>query len=65
MRVPVVAVPARRSVSEVMDTVWLLPLLLKRTTAAPTGNATEALAGMTQPPVVLETCLPISESASV
>jgi hypothetical protein len=48
-----------------MEIVWLLPLLLKRTTAAPIGNATEALAGMTQPPVVLATCLPASDNASV
>jgi hypothetical protein len=48
-----------------MDMVWLLPLLLNITTAVPTGNATEPLAGITTPPVVIEMCLPASESASV
>ena len=60
-----VAVPARRSVSEVMDTVWLLPLLLNIAMAVPIGNATEPLAGITTPPVVIEMCLPASVSASV
>jgi hypothetical protein len=39
VREPVVAVPARRSVSVVMLIVWLLPLLLKeklKSVAAPT-----------------------------
>jgi hypothetical protein len=48
-----------------MDTVWLLPLLLNIAMAVPTGNATELLAGMTTPPVVIEMCLPASVSASV
>jgi hypothetical protein len=48
-----------------MDMVWLLPLLLNITTAVPIGNATELLAGMITPPVVIEICLPASVSASV
>jgi hypothetical protein len=45
--------------------VWLLPLSLYRAIAVPMGKATEPLAGITQPPVVLETCLPASDNASV
>jgi hypothetical protein len=48
-----------------MEIVWLLPLLLNRAIAVPMGNATEPLAGITQPPVVLEICLPASDNASV
>ena len=65
VRVPVVAVPASRSVSVVIETVWLLPLLLKIVTAEPMGNATPELAGMTTPPVVMLMCLPMSDRASV
>ena len=64
-RVPVLVVPASRKVSEVIDTFCELELLLYSTIAVPIGNATEALAGMTKPPIVLATCLPASDSASV
>jgi len=45
--------------------VWLDALLLYTITVEPTGNATEAFAGITIPPVVVFTILPMSVSASV
>ena len=62
---PVVVVPARVRVSVVMATVCVDALLLCSTITVPIGNATEAFAGMVQPPLVFATLFAESVKANV
>ena len=65
MREPVVPTPAQRSVSEVIEIVCELALVLMSTMVVAVGKAVVPFAGMAQPPVVLGTALPASVSTRV